>query len=127
MGTKKFFFSNICYLILEQLMDRAIDVGDYFLEALKKLAEKHEIIGDIRGRGMFIGIDLVKDRETREPNIKAAEHALTRFREERILMQSDRPFNNVLKIKPPLAFSRENVDTFITTLDSIIEDIEDMQ
>ena len=70
-----------------QLMDRAIDVGDYFLEALKKLAEKHEIIGDIRGRGMFIGIDLVKDRETREPNIKAAEHALTRFREERILMQ----------------------------------------
>ena len=68
-------------------MDRAIDVGDYFLEALKKLAEKHEIIGDIRGRGMFIGIDLVKNRETREPNIKAAEHALTRFREERILMQ----------------------------------------
>ena len=41
--------------------------------------------------------------------------------------QSDGPFNNVLKIKPPLAFSRENVDTFITTLDSIIEDIEDMQ
>ena len=70
-----------------QLMDRAIDVGDYFLEALKKLAEKHEIIGDIRGRGMFIGIDLVKNRETREPHIKAAEHALTRFREERILMQ----------------------------------------
>ena len=68
-------------------MDRAIDVGDYFLEALKKLAEKHEIIGDIRGRGMFIGIDLVKNRETREPHIKAAEHALTRFREERILMQ----------------------------------------
>jgi 4-aminobutyrate aminotransferase-like enzyme len=111
----------------ERLMDRAIDVGDYFLEALKKLAEKHEIIGDIRGRGMFIGIDLVKNRETREPHIKAAEHALTRFREERILMQSDGPFNNVLKIKPPLAFSRENVDTFITTLDSIIEDIEDMQ
>jgi len=111
----------------ERLMDRAIDVGDYFLKELKKLAEKHEIIGDIRGRGMFIGIDLVKNRETREPNIKAAEHALTRFREERILMQSDGPFNNVLKIKPPLAFSRENVDTFITTLDSIIEDIEDMQ
>merc|ERR1711881_556419 len=103
--------------------DRAIDGGDYFLEALKKLAEKHEIIGDIRGRGMFIGIDLVKNRETREPNIKAAEHALTRFREERILMQSDGPFNNVLKIKPPLAFSKENVDRFVSMLDSIFGDM----
>ena len=68
-------------------MDRALEVGTYFLEQLKSLQDKHEIIGDLRGRGMFIGIDLVKSRETREPHTKAAEHALTRFREERILMQ----------------------------------------
>lgn len=107
----------------ERLMDRALEVGSYFLEQLKSLQDKHEIIGDLRGRGMFIGIDLVKSRETREPHTKAAEHALTRFREERILMQSDGPYNNVLKIKPPLAFSKENVDRFVSMLDSIFEDM----
>ena len=68
-------------------MDRAKDVGKYFLEALNELKEKYDMIGDVRGRGMFIGIDLVKSRETREPHTKAAEHVLSRFREERILMQ----------------------------------------
>ena len=68
-------------------MDRALDVGGYFLQTLNGLKDKYSIIGDVRGQGMFIGIDLVKNRDTREPHIKAAEHALSRFREERILMQ----------------------------------------
>lgn len=71
----------------EQLMSRALEVGMYLKGSLFKLKEKHQIIGDVRGEGMFVGIDLVKNRETREPHTKAAEHCLSRFREERILMQ----------------------------------------
>ena len=63
----------------------------------------------------FIGVDLVKDRKTREPHTKAAEHAVSRFREEKILMQRDGPFENVLKMKPPMKFSKENVDHFVST------------
>ena len=104
--------------------------------------DKHPIIGDIRGHGLvnknfffvksqspisifyhltsffelqFIGVDLVKDRQTREPHTKAAEHAVSRFREEKILMQRDGPFDNVLKMKPPMKFSKENVDHFVST------------
>ena len=107
-------------------MDRAKEVGDYFVQKLNGLKDKYQIIGDVRGRGMFIGIDLVKDRKTREPHTKAAEHALSRFREEHILMQSDGPYENVLKIKPPLAFSKTNVDHFVSTLDLIFEEISAM-
>ena len=58
---------------------------------------------------------MVKDRKTREPHTKAAEHAVSRFREEKILMQRDGPFENVLKMKPPMKFSKENVDHFVST------------
>ena len=110
----------------EKLLDRAKETGDYFLDKLRGLMDKHPIIGDVRGRGMFIGIDLVKDRGTREPHTKAAEHALSRFREEHILMQSDGPHENVLKIKPPLAFSKLNVDHYVEVLDLILEEISAM-
>ena len=110
----------------EKLLDRAKETGEYFLARLKELMEKYPIIGDVRGRGMFIGIDLVKDRQTREPHTKAAKHALSRFKEEHILMQSDGPYENVLKIKPPLAFSKDNVDHYVTTLDLILEEISAM-
>ena len=82
--------------------------------------DRHPIIGDIRGHGLFIGVDLVKDRKTREPHTKAAEHVVSRFREEKILMQRDGPFENVLKMKPPMKFSKENVDHFVSNyLESI--------
>ena len=107
----------------EKLMDRAHDVGLHLKACLAKLKEKYEIIGDIRGHGMFVGIDLVKNRDTREPFTKAAEHAISRFREEKILMQRDGPYENVLKMKPPLKFSKDNVDKFVSVFDLILEEI----
>jgi len=107
----------------EGLMKHAIKVGNLLYEGAKKLADKYEIIGDVRGRGMFIGIDLVKDRTTREPHTAAAAHILTRFKEEHILLQSDGPHNNVLKFKSPLAFSEENASTFLNTLDKVLGEI----
>jgi 4-aminobutyrate aminotransferase-like enzyme len=61
---------------------------------------------------MFIGIDLVKDRTTREPATKEAAHITSRLREEKILLQYDGPHNNVLKFKSPMCFSMEDADRY---------------
>merc|ERR1712212_860687 len=107
----------------EKLMQHAVTVGKILLDGAKKLGEKYDIVGDVRGRGMFVGIDLVKDRKTREPHTAAAQHVLTRFKEEHILLQSDGPYNNVLKFKSPLAFSQDNAATFLQTLDKVLAEI----
>eukprot|EP00095_Tigriopus_kingsejongensis_P000009 maker-scaffold342_size201858-snap-gene-1.16 protein:Tk00009 transcript:maker-scaffold342_size201858-snap-gene-1.16-mRNA-1 annotation:"5-phosphohydroxy-l-lysine phospho-lyase" len=110
----------------EKLMEHADKVGRYLKHGLEELMLKYEIIGDVRGVGMFIGVDLVKDRKTREPNTAAAQHVLARFREERILLQSDGPHNNVLKFKSPLVFDQTNADRLITTLEEVLEEISAM-
>jgi len=107
----------------EKLMEHAVTVGKMLLDGAKKLGEKYDIVGDVRGRGMFVGVDLVKDRKTREPHTAAAQHVLTRFKEEHILLQSDGPHNNVLKFKSPLVFSQENAVTFLQTLDKVLGEI----
>ena len=109
----------------ENLLEHAVKVGNVLLEGAKKLGEKYQIIGDVRGRGMFVGIDLVKDRKTREPHPAAAEHVITRFKEEKVLLQSDGPHNNVLKFKSPMVFSLENAYTFLGLLDKVFAEIED--
>ncbi|TRY70717.1 hypothetical protein TCAL_05188 [Tigriopus californicus] len=107
----------------EKLMEHAEEVGRYLKRGLERLMLKHEIVGDVRGVGMFLGLDLVKDRTTREPFTAAAQHVLTRFREERILLQSDGPYNNVLKFKSPLVFNKSNADRLVNTLDEVLEEI----
>jgi len=107
----------------DKLMEHAVKVGKMLLDGASQLAKKYEIVGDVRGRGMFVGIDLVKDRKTREPHTAAAQHVLSRFKEEHILLQSDGPHNNVLKFKSPLAFSEENAATFLATLDKVFGEI----
>ena len=78
--------------------------------------------------GLFVGIDLVKDNKdgTRDANPKAAQHILARMKEEKILLQSDGPYNNVLKLKPPLVFSKTDADRFANTLDQILDEITTM-
>merc|ERR1711892_40395 len=107
----------------DKLMEHAVKVGKMLLDGASQMAKKYEIVGDVRGRGMFVGIDLVKDRKTREPHTAAAQHVLSRFKEEHILLQSDGPHNNVLKFKSPLAFSEENAATFLATLDKVFGEI----
>jgi ethanolamine-phosphate phospho-lyase len=65
-------------------------------------------IGDVRGVGMFVGFELVSDRFLRTPNRAAADFVLKRFRAEKVLMQADGPDVNVIKLKPPLPFSKVN-------------------
>jgi 4-aminobutyrate aminotransferase-like enzyme/Ser/Thr protein kinase RdoA (MazF antagonist) len=106
----------------EALQDRALQVGKYWMTELKKLQECNRLIGDVRGSGLFLGIDLVRDRETREPATEAADYVVNRLRECGILAGTDGPYHNVLKLRPPLIFSEADVDLFVTTLEAILHE-----
>jgi 4-aminobutyrate aminotransferase-like enzyme/Ser/Thr protein kinase RdoA (MazF antagonist) len=106
----------------EGLQDRALRVGKYWMMELKKLGECHRLIGDVRGSGLFLGIDLVRDRETREPATEEADYVVNRLRECGILAGTDGPYHNVIKLRPPLIFSESDADLFVTTLESILQE-----
>ncbi len=104
----------------EQLQANALHVGTHLMDSLRDLAERHALIGDVRGLGLFVGIELVLDRETLEPAPSQASYIANRMRERGILLSTDGPFHNVLKIKPPLVFTKENADLLVATLDEIL-------
>ena len=106
----------------ENLQKNALDVGTYFLEKLNVLKEDFEIIGDVRGSGLYIGIEFVKDRKSLEPGMKEASFICEKLIENKIVTGTDGPFQSVLKIKPPLCFSKDNVDHFIKVFEKILND-----
>lgn len=106
----------------EALQDRALRVGKYWMTELKKLQECHRLIGDVRGSGLFLGVDLVRDRETREPATEEADYVVNRLRDCGILAGTDGPHHNVIKLRPPLIFAEEDADLFVATLESILQE-----
>jgi 4-aminobutyrate aminotransferase-like enzyme/Ser/Thr protein kinase RdoA (MazF antagonist) len=104
----------------EHLQANALQVGRYLAARLKALQEKHALIGDVRGAGLFLGVDLVLDRATREPAPRQASYVANRLRERGILTGTDGPHHNIIKLRPPLIFSQADADLFITTLDSVL-------
>jgi 4-aminobutyrate aminotransferase-like enzyme/Ser/Thr protein kinase RdoA (MazF antagonist) len=104
----------------EQLQKNALQVGGYLMARLKALQRNHALIGDVRGSGLFLGLDLVLDRTTREPAPNQASYVVNRLRERGILTGTDGPHHNVLKLRPPLIFSQADADLFVTTLDAIL-------
>ena len=104
----------------EQLQANAFQVGNCLKAGLRKLIKKHSLIGDVRGLGLFLGVELVADRETLEPAAAQASYVVERMKDHGILISTDGPLHNVLKIKPPMVFSEENADFFVRTLDKIL-------
>src|SRR5215470_7805683 len=104
----------------QNLQHNAKKVGDYWLAALAELQRRHEILGDIRGSVLFLGLDLVRDRDTREPATAQANYVINRLRERGILAGTDGPDHNVIKLRPPLIFTEFEVDLFNSTLDSVL-------
>lgn len=104
----------------EGLVENAAEVGGYVLQRFLDLQEKHACIGDVRGRGLFFGIDLVSDRETKEPDAAAAKKVVNELRHRGILMSKIGEHDNVLKLRPPLCFAKENADLLVTTLDDVL-------
>ncbi|AQS38349.1 5-phosphonooxy-L-lysine phospho-lyase apoenzyme [Shewanella psychrophila] len=99
----------------DKLMHNARDTGGYMQRCLVKLQETFDIIGDVRGLGLFIGVELVKDANL-TPATQEAKALIEWFKSRNILLSLDGPFNNVLKIKPPMVFNKDNVDYFIEQL-----------
>ena len=107
----------------EELQARAHRVGTYLKDQLSALVSQHPLIGDVRGRGLFIGIEFVRDHDTLEPADTEASAIVEAMRDRGILLSTDGPLHNVIKIKPPLQFNEENVDTLVQNLDEVLEAI----
>ncbi len=106
----------------EDLQANALAVGEYWMERLKALQGEFPIIGQVRGAGLFLGIDLVRDSETRQPADWEAATIVERMKGRGILLSTEGPGHNVLKLKPPLIFRREDVDLFVEVLGDALRD-----
>lgn len=104
----------------ENLQQNAKVVGNYYKEQFGKLQKKYPCIGDIRGSGLFLGFDIVKENST-QPDTKLAHHIKNELRERNILISTDGPADNVLKTKPPLLFTKKDVDTVVKSTELILE------
>ncbi len=105
----------------EQLMQNALNVGNYMVDKFKELQKQYPVIGDIRGSGLALGIDFVKNQHTKEENTELASQIVNQLKEKGILIGTDGPKENVLKIKPPLCFTKENTDELITAIEEVLE------
>jgi 4-aminobutyrate aminotransferase-like enzyme/Ser/Thr protein kinase RdoA (MazF antagonist) len=106
----------------ERLQENALHVGRQLKRGLQDLQQRFELIGEVRGSGLFLGIDLVHDRRTREPAPQPAWYVVNRLRECGILTGTDGPHHNVIKLRPPLVFSPKDADLFLSTLDAVLEE-----
>ena len=107
----------------EGLREHALAVGTRFRESLAGLADSHALVGDVRGLGLFIGVELVRDRESLEPATAEATEVINEMSERGILLSTDGPFDNVIKIKPPLVFSHEDASRVVQELDAVLSGV----
>lgn len=104
----------------ENLQENALRIGRHLIAGFKSLQKQHALIGDVRGSGLFLGLDLVLSQETREPAPQQAGYVVNRLREEGILAGTDGPHHNVIKLRPPLIFSASDADHFRAVLAKIL-------
>jgi 4-aminobutyrate aminotransferase-like enzyme len=107
----------------EQLQAHARRVGDRLLAGLRSLAADHPLIGDVRGSGFFLGVELVKDRHSLEPAAEAAAAIVNQMRDDGVLIGTDGPFHNVLKIRPPMPFDDTDVGRLLAALVAALESL----
>ena len=115
--------ATLAVTLEEDLKSHALRVGGRLLEGLRRLGDRHAIVGDVRGSGLFLGMELVRDRETLEPATEEASFVSNRFRECGILLGTDGPFHNVIKIRPPMPFSETDADLLAAAMDEILAEV----
>jgi len=101
----------------ERLMDNAHEVGAHFRQGLDALKEKHAVIGDVRGMGLLQGIELVKDRQTKEPATELVNQVLERLRANGMIVGKGGLYGNVIRMSPPLNISKADIDAALKILD----------
>jgi 4-aminobutyrate aminotransferase-like enzyme len=106
----------------EHLQEHALRVGERLLRGLRPFVDRYSLVGDVRGSGLFLGVELVRDRETLEPATAEATAIINKMREDGILLGTDGPYHNVIKIRPPMPFDLDDADRLVETLDRILAD-----
>ena len=101
----------------EDILENVVRVGVYARAGLEKLQEKYDAIGDVRGRGLFLSMELVKDRVLKTPDEKAAHQMANLMKDEGVILSTHGRYENTLKIRPPMIFNQENADQLLTALD----------
>jgi 4-aminobutyrate aminotransferase-like enzyme/Ser/Thr protein kinase RdoA (MazF antagonist) len=104
----------------EGLRQHARATGEYLMARLRDLGARQPLIGDVRGSGLFVGVELVTDRDDRTPAGREASYVANRMRDLGVLLSTDGPDENVLKIKPPLCFNRADADQLVETMDRVL-------
>jgi 4-aminobutyrate aminotransferase-like enzyme len=107
----------------EALQAHALEVGDRMLAKLRPLIDRYPIVGDVRGSGLFLGVELVRDRDTLEPAGAEASFVANRMRERGVLLGTDGPHHNVVKIRPPMPFSEGDGDLLVDALERSIAEL----
>ncbi len=106
----------------EGLQRNAATVGAYLKDGLSRLKSKHPLIGDVRGEGLFLGVELVRELDTLEPAIPEASYVIERMKDLGVLLGSDGPSRNVLKVKPPMVFTKEDADRLTNNLGRVLSE-----
>ncbi|WP_242605262.1 aspartate aminotransferase family protein [Fluoribacter gormanii] len=109
----------------EQLVENARAMGDLLKDGFSQLQKKHPLIGDVRGRGLLLGIELVKDPQTKEPASDEALRLMDLCKDKGLLVGKGGQFGNVFRIAPPLTINREQVNFILETLDQSLSELSD--
>lgn len=110
----------------ENLQMNALTVGDFLLENCTKLLNDFDVIGDVRGWGLFVGLEMVTSKKCRTPATYEAEWIVNRMKSKhRILISSDGPHENVLKLKPPMVFNMDNAKEFLVAITECLNTLVD--
>ncbi len=115
--------ANIDFMLKERLVEKSKKDGEYAMKRLKEIAEKQELVGDVRGKGLMIGIELVKDRKSKSPAAEEAVRVRDLCRGKSVLIGHGGLKGNVLRIQPPLVISREQLDRVIETVDQSLAEV----
>lgn len=104
----------------ENLQAQALAVGERLLAGLRPFLDRYPMVGDVRGSGLFLGLELVYDRQSLAPAGAEAAFIANRMRQMGVLLGTDGPYHNVIKIRPPMPFSRADADFLVATLDEVL-------
>ena len=107
----------------ERLMANCVDVSSYMLLGMRALMDRYECIGDVRAAGLFVGLEFVTDRTSKTPDDALSLKVVNRMREKRVLISASGPTGHVLKIRPPLSFTRTDADIFLETLGASLAEL----
>ncbi|MFD1202163.1 aminotransferase [Leucobacter albus] len=110
----------------EGLQENARVVGEHLIEKLRRLGERHPMLGEVHGSGLYLGVELVRDRATLEPATEATREVCERLLAHGVIMQATSERQNVLKVKPPMTLTIAQADVFVAALDRVMSEVESL-